>query len=183
MEKTINDFLQFSHPKELEPEWFNLKRMVLDAVRQIQGKKSRYPGCIIQVDISKHLDCWGDRHQIQIILVHLLQNSCFASKDSAEPIYVQVREEQENSSTLCLIVADKGTGVRKDIREKVFTPFFSTREDSAGLGLAIVQQFVEQHGGTVELLEPEEGCIVEIRLPLPALPAEDDMKGEQTEKV
>ncbi len=174
MEKTINDFLQFSHPKELEPEWFNLKRVVLDAVRQIQGKKSRYPGCIIQANIPEHFDCWGDRYQVQIMLVHLLQNSCFASKDSAEPILVQVDEEQEESSALCIAVIDKGTGLRNGILEKVFTPFFSTREDSAGLGLAIVQQFVEQHGGTVELLEPEEGSIVEIRLPLPASPTAEN---------
>ena len=174
MEKTINDFLQFSHPKELEPEWFNLKRVVLEAIRQIQGKKSRYPGCTIQTDIPEHLDCWGDRRQVHIILVHLLQNSCFASKDCTEPVLVQVREEQEDSSTLCIAVCDKGTGFPDTIREQVFTPFFSTREDSAGLGLAIVQQFVEQHGGTVELLEPEEGSIVEIQLPLPVSPAADD---------
>ncbi|WP_446008943.1 two-component system sensor histidine kinase NtrB [Candidatus Electrothrix sp.] len=173
MEKTINDFLQFSHPKELEPEWFNLKRVVLEAVRQIQGKKSRYPGCTIQTDIPEHLDCWGDRQQVQIMLVHLLQNSCFASKDCIEPVLVQVRDAQEDSSTLCIAVIDKGTGFTDTIRKKAFIPFFSTREDSAGLGLAIVQQFVEQHSGVVDLLEPEEGSIVEIRLPLPALPTAD----------
>ncbi|MCI5150792.1 MAG: PAS domain-containing protein, partial [Candidatus Electrothrix sp. MAN1_4] len=182
MEKTINDFLQFSHPKELEPEWFNLKRVALEAIRQIQGKKSRYPGCTLQTDIPEHIDCWGDRRQVHIILVHLLQNSCFASKNSVEPVLVQVREEQEDSLTLCIAVCDKGTGFPDTIREQVFTPFFSTREDSAGLGLAIVQQFVEQHGGTVELLEPEEGSIVEIRLPLPASPiTKDDV--EQGEKA
>ena len=183
MEKTINDFLHYSHPKELEPEWFNLKRVVLDAVRQIQGKKSRYPGCVITADIPEHLDCWGDQRQIQIILIHLLENSCFGSKDTAEPILVQVtegqdqqqdqRQDQEEQSFLCIAVIDQGIGIADTIREKVFTPFFSTREDSAGLGLAIVQQFVEQHKGTIHLLEPEQGrqgCTVEICLPLPATP-------------
>ncbi|CAK8724653.1 histidine kinase [Candidatus Electrothrix aarhusensis] len=168
MEKTINDFLQFAHPKESEPEWFNLKRVVVDAVRQIQGKKSRYPGCTITVDIPETLDCWGDKRQVQIILVHLLQNSCFASKDSAEPILVQVEEEQQEQASLCIAVIDKGVGIANEIRDKVFTPFFSSREDSAGLGMAIVQQFVEQHGGTVTLLEPDKGSVVKIRLPLPA---------------
>lgn len=178
MEKTINDFLQFSHPKELESEWFNLKRVVIDAVRQIQGKKSRYPGCTILADIPENLDCWGDRRQVQIILTHLLENSCFASKDSAEPIIVQVQEEPEEQSCLCIAVVDKGIGIADEIREKVFNPFFSGREDSAGLGLAIVQQFVEQQGGTVKLLEPEEGSIVAIQLPLPATPTEDE-EGEE----
>ncbi|MCI5140378.1 MAG: PAS domain S-box protein [Candidatus Electrothrix sp. ATG1] len=174
MEKTINDFLQFSHPKEPEPEWFNLKRVVDDAVRQIQGKKSRYPGCTIKVEIPKNLDCWGDRLQVQIILIHLLENSCFASKDNAEPIIVQVQEEPKEQSYLCIAVIDKGVGIAKEVREKIFTPFYSDREDSAGLGLAIVQQFVEQQAGTVRLLEPEEGCIVEIRLPLPAGSSDDE---------
>ena len=179
MEKTIKDFLQYSHPKELEPEWFNLKRVVLDAVRQIQGKKSRYPGCVITADIPENLDCWGDQQQIQIILIHLLENSCFGSKDTTEPIIVQVtegqdqRQKQEEQPFLCIAVIDQGIGIADTIREKVFIPFFSTREDSAGLGLAIVQQFVEQHKGTIHLLEPElgrQGCTVEICLPLPATP-------------
>jgi len=175
MEKTINDFLQFAHPKELKPEWFNLKRAVVDAVRQIQGKKSRYPGCTITADIPENLDCWGDRRQVQIILVHLLENSCFASKDSAEPIVVRVEEEQKEQADLRIAVIDKGMGIADDIRDKVFNPFFSGREDSAGLGLTIVQQFVEQHGGTVTLLEPEEGSIVEIRLPLPASTEDEEV--------
>ncbi len=176
MEKTINDFLQFAHPKELVPEWFNLKRVVVDAVRQIQGKKSRYPGCAITADIPENLDCWGDRQLVQIILVHLLENSCFASAHSTEPIIIQVREEQEKGqSCLCIAVIDQGIGIADEIRDKVFNPFFSGREDSAGLGLAIVQQFVEQHGGTVTLLEPEEGSIVEIRLPLPASTEDEEV--------
>ncbi|MCI5167068.1 MAG: PAS domain S-box protein [Candidatus Electrothrix sp. GM3_4] len=178
MEKTINDFLQFAHPKESEPEWFNLQRVVGDAVRQIQGKKSRYPGCTLTADIPETLDCWGDKRQVQIILVHLLENSCFASKDSAEPILVQVEEEQleqEGQAALCIAIIDKGVGIANEIRDKVFNPFFSSREDSAGLGMAIVQQFVEQHGGTVTLLEPDKGSIVEIRLPLPASTEDDEV--------
>ncbi|MCI5124335.1 MAG: PAS domain S-box protein [Candidatus Electrothrix sp. AR5] len=175
MEKTINDFLQFAHPKDLEPEWFNLKRVVVDAVRQIQGKKSRYPGSTITADIPENLDCWGDRRQVQVILVHLLENSCFASKDSVEPIIVRVEEEQKEQADLCIAVIDKGMGIADEIRDKVFNPFFSSREDSAGLGLAIVQQFVDQHGGTVTLLEPEEGNVVEIRLPLPASTEDEEV--------
>lgn len=179
MEKTINDFLHFAHPKEPDPEWFNLKRVVIDAVRQIQGKKSRYPGCIMHADIPENLDCWGDRRQVQIILVHLLENSCFASKDSAEPVLVRVEEEQQEQPRLCIAVIDKGTGIADRIRDKVFTPFVSGREDSAGLGLAIVRQFVEQHGGTVTLREPEQGCIVEVRLPLPASAEDEDEVKEE----
>jgi two-component system sensor histidine kinase PilS (NtrC family) len=185
MEKTINDFLHFAHPKEPYPEWFNLKRVVGDAVRQIQGKKSRYPGSAIHSDIPENLDCWGDRRQVQILLVHLLENSCFASKDCAEPILVRVEEEQEEQqeqTSLCIAVIDKGTGLADRIRDKAFTPFVSGREDSAGLGLAIVRQFVEQHGGTVTLREPEQGCIVEVRLPLPASAEDEDEKEEKAEE-
>jgi two-component system sensor histidine kinase PilS (NtrC family) len=170
MEKTIKDFLQFSQPKSLVLEWFNLRRMAADAVRRIQGKKSSHPGCIMTSDIPEQLDCWADRQQLQIALVHLLENSCFASANSSQPVVIQAEEEQrDQQNVICISVIDRGHGIAEDIREHIFTPFFSTREDCAGLGMAIVKQLTEQHGGTISLPEPKEtGCIVEICLPLPA---------------
>ncbi len=170
MEKTINDFLQFSQPKPLTQEWFDLKRMAIDAVKRIQGKKSRYPGCVIIDDIPDHFDCWADREQLQIVLVHLMENSCRASAQNSQPLVIKAEEEKgKKESCIRISVIDQGTGIAKEIQKDIFTPFFSTREDSAGLGLAIVKQLIEQHEGTVSLPKFEgEGCVVELRLPLPA---------------
>jgi signal transduction histidine kinase len=65
-------------------------------------------------------------------------------------------------------IKDQGEGVDPGIVDKVFEPFFTTREDTAGLGLTIVRQIVAGHGGTIALIPGRErGCTISIRLPLP----------------
>jgi two-component system sensor histidine kinase PilS (NtrC family) len=176
MEKTINDFLQLSQPSSAVPEWFDLQRMAAEILRKIHAKKSRYPGCTIITEIPEHLDCWGDRRMLQTALVHLLENSCYASADCSEPIILRAEEDRrEDQSVIQISVIDRGIGIAKEIREQIFAPFFSTREDGTGLGLAVVRQFIEQHGGSVAFLEPEDGVgsIVRIQLPLP-ISSEDE---------
>lgn len=59
---------------------------------------------------------------------------------------------------LCLTVADDGPGIRKEIRKKVWQPFFSTKNSGTGLGLAVVRRLVENLGGQIELESaPEKG--------------------------
>ena len=71
-------------------------------------------------------------------------------------------------------VIDQGPGIAEEIRENIFTPFYSTREDSTGLGLSIVKQLLGHHDGEITILNRSEGtgCIVEICLPLPSSPGD-----------
>jgi signal transduction histidine kinase len=64
-------------------------------------------------------------------------------------------------------VEDDGPGIPEDRRKHVFVPFFTTRTKGTGLGLALVQRTIVDHGGTVEALEgPRGGALFRIRLPL-----------------
>ncbi len=172
MEKTITDFLQFARPTRLTPEWFDLERLIQEIIEEANsGKQCRaICSCTITADIPTHLDCWADRQLLQIVLIHLLDNSCTASAQSGEPVVIRAREQEDRQGGVISIAAiDQGPGIAENIHKDVFTPFFSGREDCAGLGLAIVKQIVEQHNGTVSLPSLQgQGCIVEICLPLPA---------------
>jgi two-component system sensor histidine kinase PilS (NtrC family) len=68
-----------------------------------------------------------------------------------------------------LTVEDDGPGVPAEDRERIFTPFFTTRSDGTGLGLATVQRIVDAHGGgvTVEAAVPH-GALFRVRLPPPS---------------
>lgn len=176
MEKTITDFLQFARPSAPTPEWFDLRRLTEEAIGQIKGRDSCPPGAAMEMDIPDHLDSWADRQLAQIILAHLLENSCAAAAQTGTwPVAVRAREKQEDGrNSICITVSDQGPGIPADLREAVFMPFFSTKIGCAGLGLAIVRQLAEQHDGTVSILAPEnsQGCVMEVCLPLPALPEE-----------
>jgi PAS domain S-box-containing protein len=66
-----------------------------------------------------------------------------------------------------LSVEDSGKGISDEVRERIFEPFFSTREGGTGLGLAVVQQIVESYGGSIEVhSRPGEGSRFDIRWPL-----------------
>ncbi len=171
MEKTITDFLQFARPAELNLEWFDVKRLAEETILQIKGRESCPLGAAIETDIPDHLDCWADRQLFQVLLAHLLENSCAAAARAvAWPVLVQAREQQrDEQNCIYLAVIDRGPGISANIRGMIFTPFFTTKANCAGLGLSIVKQIAEQHGGTVSLLEVEQGCTMEVCFPLPPL--------------
>ncbi len=69
---------------------------------------------------------------------------------------------------VALTVRDHGSGIAPIHREHVFDPFFTTRNDGTGMGLAVVARIVSEHGGQVSLTSPADGgTCVTIQLPAP----------------
>jgi len=169
MARTITEFLQFACPSTITPEWFDLGRMVAETVNQLIGKAGYCPECQIIRDIPDHLDCWADRQQLQTILLHLLENSCVASRQTTSPVLIKAREDRRQHNIISIEIIDQGPGVEKKIRDLVFKPFFSTKVNSTGLGLAIVQQLLQHHNGTISILDRNDaGCVMKVCLPLPS---------------
>ena len=72
-------------------------------------------------------------------------------------------------ATAVVAVRDTGPGIAADIREKIFTPFFTTKAKGTGLGLSTVRKIVEAHGGTITVQsEPGIGTRFDVRLNDPA---------------
>jgi signal transduction histidine kinase len=64
-------------------------------------------------------------------------------------------------------IRDTGKGMTPEVKNKIFHPFFTTKEKGTGLGLAVVHKIITDHGGTIELeTTPEVGSIFTVRLPL-----------------
>lgn len=106
-----------------------------------------------------------DPEQFRQALANVLDNALEASPAGAE-----VRVEVRRDGDVCLVeVVDQGSGLGVDDPELLFQPFFSTKGRGSGVGLAVVQRIVADHGGTVKL-EPNEprGVRAVIRLPLSA---------------
>ena len=95
-------------------------------------------------------------------LSNLVLNAIQASKEG-DKVLVEVRFENEK---LIIAVEDNGKGIVEDLREKIWEPFFTTRQRGTGLGLAIVRKRIEEIGGTTILTTPKElkGARFEIQL-------------------
>ena len=74
--------------------------------------------------------------------------------------------EGDRSDTIEIDVRDTGGGIAKDILERVMDPYFTTKPEGTGLGLAMVYKIIDEHGGTIRIASKEgEGTTVSIVLP------------------
>ncbi|MGD9950045.1 MAG: nitrogen regulation protein NR(II) [Desulfobulbus sp.] len=169
MAQTITDFLQFARPATVQSEWFNLNRLVDEMIQQLQAGPLVVAANRIEKDIDKHLSCWADRQQVQTVLMHLLENACYAVETTNGGVTVVAKDSE--TGILRLEIRDKGVGIAPEIRSKVLTPFFSSRPDGTGLGLAIVHQIVENHQGSLTISDNHpHGCILRLDFPQPSMP-------------
>ena len=74
--------------------------------------------------------------------------------------------DKDGKDVAILKISDNGPGIDQQIIEKIFEPFYTTRESGTGLGLAIVKQLVESHGGEISV-ETEAGVKTEFSITLP----------------
>ncbi len=173
MEKTIADFLLFARPKAQQQEWFALRSVLEAQITRFMEENERLSPVVIQWDIPAALSCWADQHQVGAMLRQLVENACAVVEDSAARVLIRakVMEQDENTDALILEVCDQGPGIPLELRERVFTPFFSHRAKGTGLGLAIVRQIAQQHDGAVVIdADPDYSCIVRVSLPQPKQP-------------
>ena len=170
MARTITEFLQFARPAPVHAEWFALDRVIEEAITSSELLGDASARNKMSVTITEKTDAFGDRQQLQTILVHLLENGFIFSPEQESGVQLRAREVTLDSKNwLCIEIEDQGQGMEPEIRDLIFKPFFTTREQGTGLGLAIVKQIVELHNGRIEVeSEPGQGCIMRIYLPLPS---------------
>ncbi|MDW7773467.1 MAG: ATP-binding protein [Desulfobulbaceae bacterium] len=165
MANTITDFLHYAQPVNPQPQQVNLFDLVHETIDQLVDDRQECSDCIIETDVPEDIDVEADAQLLQLALSHVLRNSCYAAGESSMPVVCSARMEGESRETV-IEIADHGSGIEPSIQDRVFEPFFTTRQDSAGLGLAIVQQIIASHGGKVEIISAaNQGCRVIIRLP------------------
>src|SRR4029450_2148375 len=139
--------------------------MVADLVRQDPALKE----LAVNVEGSSP-SVLGDAELLKIITQNPLLNSAHAM-DGRGAVEVTVSVDG-NGCTIS--VADTGPGIPGDVREKLFTPFFTTKRRATRLGSTTAKRLIEAHGGTIAITcPPTGGTTVILRLPLPETSARD----------
>lgn len=107
---------------------------------------------------------FADPQQIEQVFINLVQNAIDAlgTKESGR-IYIKASKNHENKTEIS--ISDNGSGISKETIDKVFIPFFTTKEKGSGIGLSLSRQIIRMHGGTIEInSQIGEGTTVTVEL-------------------
>jgi signal transduction histidine kinase len=109
----------------------------------------------------------ADPEQLKEVLVNLIENACQAMEGGSIVIHESMDSSPGGGRSAVIRLSDDGPGVPESIGEKIFQPFFSTKEEGTGLGLSIAARIVDEHGGTLDFTSREgTGTTFTIILPI-----------------
>ena len=161
----VGDFLIYARPSPPTFSRVDLVTVTRDLVTVLQtdGGWAENP---IRVVADGGLEAEADTGQIQQVLWNLLLNAKEASPPGATiEVRLGTRAEADNRR-LTLVVVDRGSGLSVDARAHLFEPFWTSKSQGTGLGLAVVQRIVDAHGGQI-VLRPAPGGGTEAEVLLP----------------
>ena len=165
LEETLGRLLHSAQREELQVHPVDLNALVRDIESLLRDRVAE-AGIRLSSELAADLPRLTlDERRIKQVLLNLVQNAIEAIEGKGE---IRLETEREDS-WLLLHVVDNGCGMSPELQKRIFRAFYSTKDAGTGLGLALSQRYVRQHGGelTVEST-PGAGTRFSIRLPLRA---------------
>lgn len=147
---------------EPRPEPADLTVVTVEQLALLEPVLER-DGIRVELVLTRPLPVRLDRRQIGQVILNLLKNGCEAMPDGGRLEVITRKEDRE----VRLEITDSGPGITPETRERLFTPFFTTKPEGTGLGLYVSREILRRHGGGLSLETPEEpgGVSAVVRLP------------------
>jgi signal transduction histidine kinase len=181
----VRTLLDFTRDREVRKERFLLRPLAEETLRLLHCQTR--PGADIRLEIPDGLMVTGERQRLQQALLNLVKNALEATEGEGG-VTVRAREIEEADALRArdndlvifnkcpagrpaveIQVADQGPGIPAEVLVRVFDPFFTTKDVGlgSGLGLFVVHQIIEEHGGCIRLNStPSQGTEITLLLPL-----------------
>ncbi|HEV2118350.1 MAG TPA: ATP-binding protein [Terriglobales bacterium] len=160
-------FLDFARPSRLQLLSVSAPALVDRALDSVQAQfpatkiavERRYADGLLQINADEQL--------CEQVFVNLVCNAYEAMNGAAGKLSVSIAPATEGGATgVAVEVQDSGPGVPAELREQIFNPFFTSKENGVGLGLSIVAKIVDDHRGSIRLKsQPGEGACFHVFLP------------------
>ena len=161
----VTQFLDYARPFQLALEPIDLDQVVTQSLMLLRAQ-----GLPDSIALEEHLDAANvqvrlDRTRMGQVVLNLLQNALQAMPDGGVLTVRTQRSRNRRGPVVEVSVGDTGQGIDADLREKLFVPFFTTKQAGTGLGLPISRRIVEAHGGDLEVHSaPGRGSTFVVRL-------------------
>lgn len=164
LNKSVTSLLEYARDIRHEPQMVDLNSLLTETVDffrvdlNARGSRSEIALALPEAPCT----CKVDRENLSGALINLLKNAD-ESMPAGGRIDVSLTIQDFG---IVIAIADQGAGVPATMKEKIFTPFFTTRDGGTGLGLALVRKVIDAHGGVIVVSNnPPRGSIFTIELP------------------
>ena len=178
LNQILTDFLEYARIGPALLSKVELVHLIDEVIQIVQKHPSFKPSISIVKSLSSEtLHVLGEENQIKQILLNLMVNALEAMEEKGGEIQITDKslnqmdqfyfgeEEAEESDWIPIAVIDQGKGMTEEQKERIFSPFYSTKRNGTGLGLAIVQRLVNNLGGRIEFRSQlDEGSIFVVLL-------------------
>jgi two-component system, NtrC family, sensor histidine kinase AtoS len=168
LDKIITQINNFAHPSELVMKPIDLRASVRKAI-ELARTRVKKNGVAIDTTLPNDLPkVLGDEAALTEAFAHLVANAAEATSGRTKPrITLAAKQIREggHASGVVVTVKDNGKGISADLKEKVFSPFCTTKARGMGLGLPIVKRTIFDHNGRVDIDSNPQGTSVSVMLP------------------
>ena len=154
----IDSYRQVAELPKPKKSLFNLKTTI-ENVLQIFGSEFKSKNIKTFLNISD-INLNADEKMVERVLVNLLTNSMHALSHSEEK-EISIETQYLNNRTV-IKIQDSGEGINDKIQDKIFLPFFTTRQNGSGIGLTLAKSIMEAHNGYIVYRNLEGGSVFEV---------------------
>jgi PAS domain S-box-containing protein len=172
LDKIITQINAFAHPAELKMRPLDIRTSVKRGLELARSKFRVNGGVAVETELPAYLPkILGDEGALAEAVAHLVANAAEAVTEQKKPkitLSAKPIHEGGRTSAVLVTVQDNGHGIAPEMREKVFSPFCTTKARGMGLGLPIVKRTVFDHNGRVDIDTSTSGTAVSIALPATA---------------
>ena len=159
VERSISHLLRFAREEEIEVQDLWMVEVLESALETFNDRVGRL-GVRIEREIDTAGSMRGDPEKLRRILINLVSNALDALEQSgtSDPTIRVLAGENLAGTELWVRVKDNGPGMQPDTLDRIFSPFYTSKQSGTGLGLAISKKLVDAHGGSIEATSaPGEG--------------------------
>jgi len=166
MSKTIDDFRNFFSPSKIKTE-FCIEEAIMETLKIVSAQLANHE---IAVYISKETEhrIVGFKGEFQQVILNLISNAKDAIEDSeGENRFINI-EIRDDAGDVVVIFEDSGGGIDQEVMDRIFEPYFSTKDQGKGVGIGLYmsQQIIERHmGGVLHVENSNNGAKFTIKLP------------------
>lgn len=166
LENLLKEVGEFYHSKPLSLDKLDINTLLRDVYLLVKEDCRKKKIRIENHTAGRPLFVMGDRAKLEQVFLNLVKNSIESIDEGGE---LMMRSRLKENQAI-ITVTDNGCGIPAHAREKIFSPFYTTKSEGSGLGLSISKRIIEDHEGSTFTLRSEEGRGTEFRIAMPVLP-------------